>query len=57
MPLLVTLFSLLAGLPASAQAVLAAQLPLIHEPTPSQWIVISFITLGALAVFLRIKLG
>jgi hypothetical protein len=44
-------------LPASAQAVLAAQLPLIHEPTPSQWIVISFITLGVLAVFLRIKLG
>jgi hypothetical protein len=51
------LYLLLIGLPSPARVALAAQLPLVHEPTPSQWIVISLITLSTLAIFLRIKLG
>jgi len=44
-------------LPPPARTALVTHLSLIHEPTPGQWIVISLITLSALAIFLRIKLG
>jgi hypothetical protein len=52
-----TLFLNSPGLPSPARAVLATHLAFIYEPTPTQWFVIGLITLSALAIFLRIKLG